>query len=325
LPVFIYPTVEVDVTLAYREADIMINFGGGGLWTEYTGALGFVARNPVYTDGHATANMSVAVDAAGDVHMAYQFFTEGMDAANAIYPDLFYVHRSRDELGAVLADADYGEIEEVVDGNTFSTYGEHNSVGYSCRLLLDAEGRPVIVYAEHPEGYIGDFALKAATRSDGGDWQVETIEELQDGWTIGAISTAFYEDGALAVAYALRAPEPEPDNAHRLKFATNQDGEWTTVVVDEATWCGNYCSLAINSEGLPAIAYYDEQSHSDRDHRFLKYAAHNGLWWETETVDEYAGTGRYNSLWFDAVDTPNICSYSDDDDQILVFRLIDET
>jgi hypothetical protein len=325
LPVFIYPTEEVHEELAYREADIMINFGGGGLWTEYTGGIGYVARNPVYIDGHATANMSVAVDGAGDVHMAYQFFTEGMDSFNFNYPDLFYVHRTRDGLEAELADADYGALEEAVDGNTFSTYGEHNSVGYFCRLLLDPDGRPVIVYGEHPEGFIGTFALKMATRDDNGTWQVETIEALMDEWTIGGVSTAFYEDGSLAVAYALRAPNPEPDNAHRLKFATNQGGEWTTVIVDEATWCGTHCSLAIDSQGIPGIAYYDEQSHSYRDHHFLKYASHDGLKWVTETVEEYGSPGRYNSLWFDADDMPNICSYSDDEDRIFIYRLIDET
>jgi hypothetical protein len=192
-------------------------------------------------------------------------------------------------------------------------------------LLLDPEGRPVIVYAEHPTGFIGTFALKMATRADNGNWQVETIEELQDEWTIGAVSTAFYEDGSLAVAYALRAPDPEPDNAHRLKFATNQSGEWETAIVDETTWCGTHCSLAIDSQGVPGIAYYDEQSHSYRDHRFLKYAAHDGLRWVAETVEEYGGAGRYNSLWFDADDMPNICSYSDDEDRIYIYRLIDET
>jgi len=322
-PVFIYPVRETHVGLYQDEADIMINFGGH---EEYTGAIGYVARNPVYTDGHATANMSVAVDSSGDVHVAYQFFTENMDSYNYLYPDLFYAHRSRSDLGGEYTDAEYGAFEEAVDGNTYidGSWAYHNSVGYACRILLDSRERPVIVYGEHPNGTIGSFALKAAFRDDAGNWQVETIEELEDEWTIGHISAAFYSDGSLAVAYALRSPDPEPDDAHRLKFATNQSGEWSQVVVDESTWCGSYCALAINSQDLPAIAYYDEQSHSYRDHLFLKYAAYDGERWETETVDEYEKTGRFNSLWFDDADIPNICSYSDDEDQILIFRLIDE-
>jgi len=129
IPVFIYPVEEVFVPLAQIEADIMINFNENGAWSEYMGAIGFVERNPVYFDGHATSNMSVAIDSNNDIHIAYQFFTEGMDSANYRYPDLFYIHRTRDSLGQVLTGPQYGAMEELVDGNIFSTYGVHNSVG----------------------------------------------------------------------------------------------------------------------------------------------------------------------------------------------------
>jgi hypothetical protein len=320
-PVFIYPVEEVVPEIAQIEADIMINFGGGP-WSEYTGAIGYVARNPVYFDGHATANMSLAVDSVGDVHIAYQFFTEGMDSANYRYPDLFYVHRPREGLEQVLTPQAYGALEEAVDGNTFSTYGVHNSVGYHCRLLLDPEERPVIVYAEHPESYAGTFALKAAFRDDAGNWHHEVVETLDEAWKVGGISAVFHPDGALCIAYALKAPAPAPDNAHRLKYATNRSGAWVTEIVDEATWCGDYCTIAVDPEGMPAIAYYDEQSHSDRPHRFLKYARFDGLRWVRETVDEYEEAGRFNTLWFDAMNRPCICSYSDVDHRILVFRLL---
>ncbi len=322
-PVFIYPVEEVVVPLAQIEADIMIN-AGGGLFSEYTGAIGFVERNPVYYDGHATSNMSVAVDSGGGIHIAYQFFTEGMDSANYRYPDLFYVCRSPESLDEALSPQAFGAIEEAVDGNTFSTYGVHNSVGYHCRLVLDAEERPVIVYAEHPESYYGTYALKIAARDDTGGWHHEIVETLEYGWKVGAISAAFYPDGALAIAYALKAPDPAPDNGHRLKHATNRSGEWVAEIVDEVTWCGDYCAIAVNSEGTPGIAYFDEQSHSDRPHRFLKYTEFDGLRWVRETVDEYEEAGRFNSLWFDAADVPLICSYSDVDHEIVVFRRMDE-
>lgn len=262
--------------------------------------------------------------AGGAVHIAYQFFTEGMDSANYRYPDLFYIHRTRESLTQALSAREFGALEESVDGNTFSTYGVHNSVGFHCRLLLDAEDRPVIVYAEHPESYIGTYALKMATKDDAGYWHHEIVETLEYGWKVGAISAAFYPDGALAIAYALKAPAPAPDNGHRLKHATNRSGQWVSEIVDEVTWCGDYCSIAVNSEGTPGIAYFDEQSHSDRPHRFLKYAEFDGLRWVRETVDEYEEAGRFNSMWFDASDIPLICSYSDIDHEILVFRRLDE-
>ncbi len=319
-PIFVYPVEEVVPEIVQIEADIMVNFGDGSL-TEYVAAVGYVARNPVYFDGHATSNMSVQVGAAGDVHIAYQFFTEGMDAANYRYPDLFYVHRTREELAQVLSYPEYGAVEEAVDGNTFSTYGVHNSVGYHCTLALDAEERPVIVYAEHPESYAGSFALKAAFRGEDGTWRREVITRLNDGWKVGGIDATVADDGSLSVVYALRAPAPAPDNAHRLMYATNREtGDWRTEIVDETTWCGAYCSIAIDPEGMPAVAYYDERSHSQRPHLFLKFARRDGLRWVRETVDEYESCGRFNSLWFDASGRAAICTYSDLNHRILVFR-----
>ncbi|MBW2366284.1 MAG: hypothetical protein JRH15_00180 [Deltaproteobacteria bacterium] len=320
IPVFTYPVEEVYVPLAQIEADIMINFNENGAWSEFLGAIGFVERNPVYFDGHATSNMSVAIDSHNDIHIAYQFFTEGMDSANYRYPDLFYIHRARASLDQTLSGPQFGAMEEPVDGNTFSTYGVHNSVGYHCKLILDAQDRPVIVYAEHSESYAGIFALKMAFKNDAGNWVQEIVEVLPAEWKIGSISAAFYPDGSLGIAYALKAPAPEPDNAHRLKFASNESGEWLSVIVDESTWCGDHCSLAIDSEGVPAIAYYDEQSHSNRTHRFLKFAQFDGLRWVRQTVDEYANTGLFNTLWFDTNDTPFICSYSDEDNEIYIFE-----
>ncbi len=90
--------------------------------------------------------------------------------------------------------------------------------------------------------------------------------------------------------------------------------------MDESTWCGSRCSLAIDANGIPAIAYFDEQSHSGRLHQFLKYAEFSGLRWITESVDEYGDVGRYNSLWFDGGEIPTICTFSDEDNEILIIR-----
>ena len=330
-PVFIYPTYEINTYLHQAEADIMVNLYEGGQWNEATGAVGYVDRNPVYQDGHTTENMSVATDSQGNIHFCYQYFTEGMDSANYRYPDLYYAMRERGTISVPIADiGQYADIEELVDGNSFSTYGVHNSVGYFCRLILDEEDRPYIFYAEHGENFMGTYALKMAFKNASGQWQRQTVAALDDGWEIGSISAGFGPaDPAdpdstpyLAVAYGLRSPSPEPDDAHRLMYATNQTGQWITEIVDETTWCGLYCSLAFTPDGYPAIAYYDEQSHSGRTHQFLKYAEFNGLMWVRESAAEQGGVGRYNTLWFDAQGVPNICTFSDEDNEILVVRQI---
>lgn len=338
-PVLIYPTYEINSVLQQVEADIMVNTYEVGTWNETTGAVGFVERNPVYQDGHVRDSMSVAVDSQGDIHFCYQYFTEGMDSANYRYPDLYYAHRDRATLADPITDIQqYANIEELVDGNSFSSYGVHNSVGYHCKLILDPDELPVIVYSEHGENFNGTFALKVAYRNASGGWVRETVESLPDGWTVGAISAAFYpppEDPVtpvdpeapeaerpLAIAYALRSPSPEPDEAHHLKFAVKRNGRWTNEIVDETTWCGTHCALAFTPDGFPAIAYYDEQSHSGRTHQYLKYAEFNGLLWSRESADEQGNVGRFNSLWFDGRGLPTICTFSDEDNQILLIRQI---
>ncbi len=329
-PVFIYPTYEIHPTMLQAEADIMVNLFDGASWNEATGAIGFVERNPVFQDGHATENMSVTVDDQGNVHLCYQFFTEGIDSANYRYPDLHYVFRDRATLFDPMATGDYQAIEEHVDGNQFTTFGIHNSVGFHCKVLLDPDGMPVIVYGEYGEQFNGEFALKVAYRNAAGQWRREIVDALPDGWTLSGISAAFYPpdpenpeaERALAIAYALHSPSPEPDDGHRLLFAVKREGQWTTEIVDETTWCGADCVLAFTPDGYPAIAYFDEQSHSGRPHQFLKYAEFNGVLWSRESAEEQGIVGRYNSLWFDAAGRANICTYSDEDNEILIIRRI---
>lgn len=343
-PILIYPTYENDTVLQYIEADIMVNLYESGTWNESTGVVGFVARNPVYQDGHVKDNMSVAVDSQGDIHMAYQFYTEGMDSANYRYPDLFYACRDRATLNVPITDVTaYANIEEQVDGNTFSTYGVHNSIGYHCKLVLDPDESPVIVYAEHDENFNGTFALRVAYRNESGQWQRETVEILRDGFTVGSISAAFYPpplpdpdapppepddpepERPLAIAYALRVPSTVSrveDLNHHLKFAVKRDGQWSTEIVDETTLCGTHCSLAFTADGLPAIAYFDEESHSGRIHKYLKYAEFNGIMWERESAEEQGAVGRFNTLWFDSSGRPTICTYSEEDQNIVLIRQI---
>jgi hypothetical protein len=336
-PILIYPAYQVDDLLQQIEADIMVNQYTGGRWLEATGAVGFVERNPVYQDGHITENMSLAVDSGGDLHFCYQYFTEGMDSANFRYPDLYYSRRDSDTIADPIDPIEqYAQFEEQVDGNAFSTYGDHNSVGYFCTLVLDSDDLPAIVYAEHGENFMGTYALKVAFKDETGQWHRQVVDALPHGWEIGGISAAFIppdpdapEDPddpdprqSLAIAYSVRLPDPEPDNGHHLKYATNRDGVWATEIVDETTWCGDHCSLAFTPDRRPAIAYHDEQSHSGRLHQFLKYAEYDGLRWNRQSAEEYGSVGRHNNLWFDGNGVPHISTFSDEDNQIVVIRQI---
>lgn len=323
-PVLIYPVSETDSNEgpSQYEDDIKVNFFNAGSWTESTAVAGFVERNAaVYPDGDASSNMALAIDSVGDLHIGYQFRYENMDSANQNYPDLYYARRELATIHDQIADiADYGQFEEFVDGNSYSTYADHDSVGYHCAMLIDGFDQPVLVYAERQVLLRYEPAVKIAYRDATGTWRQETIETFQDGWDVSCVSAAFFPDGSIGVAYGITLPDPEPDRGHRVMFASNQTGSWVTEMVDETTWCGEHCELAISSDGIPAVVYKDIQSHVGREHHFLKYAQRQEDHWVKESVDEYGKIGAFNSFWVDDDDRAFIVSYAEEDNQIVLYR-----
>jgi len=78
---------------------------------------------------------------------------------------------------------------------------------------------------------------------------------------------------------------------------------WHTEMVDSSGNVGYYTSLDFDSDGDPAISYFD---YAQAD---LKYAHWNGSSWVVETVDSTGQVGLYTSLAFDADGNPGISYY----------------
>jgi hypothetical protein len=318
VPIVAYQGGAVREGGSEQQSDVMVSLLQGSTWTEYTGGIGFVERNPIFTDGLAGKFVSSAVDASGDIHLCYQFFYEGIDAMNFNYPDLLYVKKDRSSLSAT-------GTEETVEGNVYNSNGSasaQNRVGAYAAMVLDTNGDPVVFYDADLSPNSSDpktKGLRVAYRN-GEVWQCEWVET---GFTVGGISCALDKNGKLCVAYY---PESQYTDSHGvthqqcLKYATKTSSSWTTTLVDESTLCGKYCSLAFNASGNPSIAYYSMRNHSgSQDLKDLRLASSNGTSWSSEVVASDGDIGNYNTLWFDENGSTFICSYSNTDNAIYLF------
>lgn len=109
----------------------------------------------------------------------------------------------------------------------------------------------------------------------------------------------FDRDGVLYFAWL-------DDSDHRLKLATqSNNGAWSSIqTLDNGSTLGFfYLSMAVNSTGKPAVAYYDSQNAD------LKLAEWTGRSWSVSRVDSRNSTGYYPSLAFDAFDDTIITYY----------------
>ncbi len=291
-----------------QQSDVMFSIRENVTWGEYTGAVGEVERNPVFRDGLAGTEVSLAFDSNGDVHIAYQFLYEGCDSMNYQYPDLYYVKKDR----TVLDDA---EIEEQVEGNQYGGTNIQNKVGDHSTIVIDSQDRPVIFYyAELSDNTKG---LRVALRQQDGTWEKEWIET---GCEVGGISAGFNTKGELGVAYYVIKYSDERDDEHLLKYAQKQSSSWSIQIVDDTILSGKYPSLSFDSSGSPAIAYYEIKTYSGYELKNLKLARFDGASWsDREVLASTGDVGLYNSLWFDYKDDPMIFSYSNSEDAIYVF------
>jgi len=302
-PSVIYQGGEKRICGAERQSDVMLSALSGDKWTESTVGIGEIdpQRNPYFNDGLAGAALAAAVDSQGIVHAVYQFHYEGCDAMNFKYPDLLYARLGAD--GVSLGP------EETVEGNDYESTNSQNSVGAHVAMILDGDEQPVVFY--YAELVDGSKGLRVARRIDG-QWQAEWIEQDCE---LGYISAALSPDGAPSAAFYATSgvTSGEIDGAqtdHFLGFRT----------VDESRRCGNYCSLAFDSSGLPAIAYHELESRTGYSLENLKLARFNGATWEAETVSTNGDVGYYNNLWFDEEGLARIVSYSQSEKAIYLFN-----
>jgi hypothetical protein len=84
-----------------------------------------------------------------------------------------------------------------------------------------------------------------------------------------------------------------------------KDGTWTLLqTIDPNMDAGAYVSLAVDSKGLPGVAYYDGNR---GDLKFARMQSTGG--WSVQTVDSVGEVGLYPSLVFSRTNDPIITYY----------------
>lgn len=226
---------------------------------------------------------SLAVDAQGNVHLAY---TNGGDRVNYAFRDARTSKWFNSELDSR---ASFTSLTLDSQGNPRICYTQQTmryaywdgsewhkeqispgsgTIAYYCSVAVSAEGVPHVTwYQERTAEDTNYLHLRHAVLEDG-QWLVKTIDwDAQTGkWH----SMVLDKQGTLHISF-------DAFVSGQLKYGTSVDGSWKIKPVDSRTssqqpgrGMGN--CLILDSEGRPIISYYEEGA--------LKYARQkeNGTW-----------------------------------------------
>jgi len=91
-----------------------------------------------------------------------------------------------------------------------------------------------------------------------------------------------------------------------LHYAHWNGNSWEKQLIPvQAVVIGYNTSIALDSDGRPAISFYEEQGMSPDWHR-LRMVFWNGKYWELRTADAAKGGGKFNSIAIDSSGRPVI-------------------
>ncbi|KPA10151.1 hypothetical protein MHK_009638 [Candidatus Magnetomorum sp. HK-1] len=307
IPIILYQGGNPPTCGDTEQSDIMIAMFTDNQWKEYTVSIGEVERNPIVNDGVAGGSFDMIVDNQNRVHICFQFFYEGCDTMNVKYPDLWYVLLSPDTPDQI-PDA------VTVEGNNYNNANIQNKVGENCSIALDQAGDPMIFYqAELPDNEKG---LRVAYWNNA-NWETEWIETDIE---TGHISAAWNDkDKIMGVAYYVTDNDSYGELDHCLKYAEKINDQWQTIIIDESSFCGNYCSLTYDNDGNPLIAYHAEKTRSGYDLNALKLSRKIDDLWTIETISQLYDIGNYNTIHVDYNNKVYISSFSKDKECVYIF------
>ena len=288
-----------------QESQAMLGLRAGGVWSSCIGAegeegeIGSLVRL-------AGAEVSIIADSQGYIHLGYQQVSENcQDKSNLA--DLYYLKKHRFNLKEKVS----AQMVEEDQGSGPHIFGAH------CAIILDDSEQPVIFhFAQFSDQSQG---LRMARKRSDGTWQREWVEQ---GCEVGCISCARDKRSKrIGVAYYVKSYTPGGIK-HCLRYASAADGQfssWELMMVDDSAECGDYCSLAFDSEGCPVIAYYEMKAKSGYPLKNLKLAYLKADFWAREVVASEGDIGLDNNLYLDDDNRAFICSYSATEKMLYLF------
>ena len=273
-----------DVMIAVRDNNALDYDGDGNeigslYWRREIAAYGYCERNPVFRNGLAMSDFALKGDDNGNALLAFQFFYEGADSDNFMYPDLKYISQPVD--GFINSSVnDVADLEETIEGSVFQLpSGQQKSAGDACDMVINNDGNPVTFFyvSNLNAGSESNTGLRTAIRIND-TWQTEWIHNNIE---IVQISAAVKSNGLLGLLYTVKdyqdydyANENSELIPYSIRYAEqvevvtgiDTDGnditelEWSHESVDFVSIAGRYCSLAMDSNDNPVAAFFDEMN-----------------------------------------------------------------
>jgi hypothetical protein len=187
-------------------------------------------------------------------------------------------------------------VKQPVDCQPNYQSGKYTSID------VDSQNYAHIAYMD--EKYDG---LKYASDSAGG-WTIGTIENVVDGQLVGPFASLVLDSSnnphISYMDFGDYINEYYTPQSY-LKYATRGSNGWVIKTVDTGARVGWYTSIALNSNGLPMISYYNE---ANGDLQYA-YKSGNGVW-HVSVLANTGNVGLYTSIAFYGTDTVGISYYS---------------
>jgi len=180
-----------------------------------------------------------------------------------------------------------------------STINGAGDVGQFSSIAVDSNNKVHISYYDAT-----NYILKYATDASG-DWVRATIDNAGEAGQFSSI--AVDSDNHVHISYYTVGYQVYAIGT--LKYATNASGDWVTSTIDgtggmqsyTSIGVGLYTSIAIDSENIVHISYYDG---INQDLRYFTIAPG---YWGVATIDGAGDVGKFSSI---AVDPNNIVHIS---------------